>query len=89
MGYVLLFHFRWSKRYCRSSKQRRRWKIFFRKLQKYFLENYKKYFNLKTPLKNFKLPYKYGFGHRAYYVISKNKFEKQFFKLEKEKKNYD
>lgn len=33
--------------------------------EKYFLENYKKYFNLKTPLKNFKLPYKYGFGHRA------------------------
>lgn len=57
--------------------------------EKYFLKNYKKYFNLKTPLKNFKLPYKYGFGHRAYYVISKNKFEKQFFKLEKERKNYD
>lgn len=57
--------------------------------EKYFLENYKKYFNLKTPLKNFKLPYKYGFGHRVYYVISKNKFEKQFFKLEKERKNYD
>lgn len=57
--------------------------------EKYFLENYKKYFNLKTPLKNFKLPYKYGFGHRTYYVISKNKFEKQFFKLEKERKNYD
>lgn len=52
-------------------------------------EDAEKYFNLKTPLKNFKLPYKYGFGHRAYYVISKNKFEKQFFKLEKEKKNYD
>lgn len=46
--------------------------------EKYFIQNYKKYFALSGNLKNFKLPMSYGYPHRKFYVMTKHKYEKYF-----------
>lgn len=45
----------------------------------YFLSNYKNYFALNRNLKkNFKAPMTYGYAHRKFCVMTKNKFLKCF-----------
>lgn len=46
--------------------------------EKYYRENYKKYFSLNNGLGNFQPPYSYGYPHRKYYVMTKYKFNKNF-----------
>lgn len=46
--------------------------------EEYFIQNHRKYFAVNSDLEKTKLPMSYGYPHRKFYVMTKNRYEKYY-----------